>query len=684
MPCHSNSLSVLLGVLSAFIAVGGSSTPSPAVPTGATLQWRDLSYSVAAGVGPNAKQKHILKNIHGSAEPGRLIAIMGPTGSGKTSLLNVLAARTLECSGAHLSGEILVNNQKRDEETFRQHSAYVQQDDVLYAHQTVEETLDMAAQLRLRDASPEQRSKMVQSLIKQLGLVKAKDTEIGNSRVRGVSGGERKRTNLGIELTADPGVLFLDEPTSGLDSFQAEAVVRVLSKLCQEGRTIFMSIHQPSSQVYALFDQLMLLSEGHCVYYGHATEALLYFAKLGHTCPKDFNPADFLLETISIDQRSEAALERSSATVKALVMAAEKRRKTRKLQRSPSRGHTMSVPAVYRMRSLTDIITADEPAAPEAPSLASPVARASMGGGGGMKLGQGGNWFNQYVALYRRCKIEVWRNPTALVIRGLSTLVFAISLAGLYSKADIDEQKAIQDRTGALFFMVVNQAFGMLGPVLSSFDTERQVVMRERMARCYPLSAYFVAKVMSEVPVAVFLPAVFGSIVYPALRLRRSMRRFLAFLLILVLNAFAATSLGLAVSAASPSIQVATSLAPVCMVLMLLLGGFYVNTANIPAAWRWVSQLSFVRWSFAALAINEFQGLDIACPPGVSDCARTGQQVLARLSLEGLSLSDALLGQTGLVLVLNVIAFVGLCYNQPSFQPLTPAQVVIPPPPPSA
>jgi ABC-type multidrug transport system ATPase subunit len=266
-----------------------------------TLSWKDLSYSIHTGAGT---QKHILKNIHGQAEPGRLIAIMGPTGSGKTSLLNLLAARTLSCSGAEMSGEILVNGLKRDEESFRQHSAYVQQDDVLYPLQTVEETLMMAAQLRVKNTTPAMSRKLVDSLIHQLGLTKAKDTNIGSARVRGVSGGERKRTNLGIELTADPEVLFLDEPTSGLDSFQAEAVVRVLSRLCQEGRTIFMSIHQPSSQVYALFDKLMLLSEGQCVYFGEASSAVSYFANLGHKCPSDFNPADFLLETISIDTRS--------------------------------------------------------------------------------------------------------------------------------------------------------------------------------------------------------------------------------------------------------------------------------------------------------------------------------------------------------------------------------------------
>ena len=156
--------------------------------------------------------------------------------------------------------------------------------------------------------------------------------------------------------------------------------------------------------------------------------------------------------------------------------------------------------------------------------------------------------------------------------------------------------------------------------------------------------------------------------------------RFAAFMLILILNACAATSLGLAVSAAAPSIQIAASSAPVCMVLMLLLGGFYVNTANIPDWCRWVSHISFVRWSFAALAINEFRGLAIDCPPRsavTADCARSGDQVLSRLSLEHLSLTHALLGQSALIVALNVLAFLGLHANQPSFQPILP---VTPPP----
>jgi ABC-type multidrug transport system ATPase subunit len=127
--------------------------------------------------------------------------------SGKTTLLNALAGRTLFCNGAELSGEILVNDAPRDEALFRRTSAYVQQDDVLYPYQTVRETLDMAARLRLRSArSSAERTVFVESLMAQLGLTKAAETPIGDDRVRGVSGGERKRTNLGIELIGDPSV----------------------------------------------------------------------------------------------------------------------------------------------------------------------------------------------------------------------------------------------------------------------------------------------------------------------------------------------------------------------------------------------------------------------------------------------------------------------------------------------
>lgn len=250
-------------------------------------------------------------------------------------------------------------------------------------------------------------------------------------------------------------------------------------------------------------------------------------------------------------------------------------------------------------------------------------------------------------------------------------MVFALALAAIYSKKDIDAQKAVQDRTGALFFMTVNQAFAMIGPALGSFSLERGVVVRERMAKCYHLSAYYAAKLASELPIVIGLPCVFGSIVYPALRMHPTLPRFLTFLFVLVLNALAATSLGLLVSAATNSIKAATSLSPVVMVLMLLFGGYYVNAANIPAALRWVTHLSFVKFSFSALCVNEFQGLVIPCDPTAgTDCVRSGDRVLERLSFDGQPLHLIIAGEVVLVFLINLFAFTLLRRNMPRFQPV--------------
>ena len=168
----------------------------------------------------------------------------------------------------------------------------VKKDDVLFNMQTVHETLTIAARFRLpSDMATENKQERVKAIIDELGLYKARDTRIGDAQVRGVSGGERKRCNIGVEMIQDPSLLFLDEPTSGLDSFQALNVVETLKALCEAGCTIVMSIHQPRSSIFALFDQLILLSEGHVVYDGKAgQDAVNYFSRLGCQCPSYFNP----------------------------------------------------------------------------------------------------------------------------------------------------------------------------------------------------------------------------------------------------------------------------------------------------------------------------------------------------------------------------------------------------------
>lgn len=176
---------------------------------------------------------------------------------------------------------------------------------------TVKECLEFAAKLKLPGTDAEKTAR-VNLLIADLKLHKCKDTKIGGPLVKGVSGGERKRTSIGVELITDPSLIFLDEPTTGLDSFTATSVMEILRNLAiDEGRTVISTIHQPNSDIYEMFDRLMLLARGKIIYLNEACHAVDYFSSIGEPCPELSNPADFFMtmmsiESIELDEQSGA------------------------------------------------------------------------------------------------------------------------------------------------------------------------------------------------------------------------------------------------------------------------------------------------------------------------------------------------------------------------------------------
>jgi ABC-type multidrug transport system ATPase subunit len=185
---------------------------------------------------------------------------------------------------------------------------------------TVYETLLLAAQFYLpTHVSDEAKGELVINIITELGLIKAKDTKIGNEKNRGVSGGERKRCNIAVQLISNPAVLFLDEPTSGLDSFQALAVMESMKQMAAHGRLVISVIHQPRSSIYEMFDKLLLLSLGQTMYMGDAREAAAYFAHLGFPPPKLFNPSDYFLDILSPDNRTPTLEQQSASQIDAFA-----------------------------------------------------------------------------------------------------------------------------------------------------------------------------------------------------------------------------------------------------------------------------------------------------------------------------------------------------------------------------
>ncbi|GFZ21464.1 ABC-2 type transporter family protein [Actinidia rufa] len=263
-----------------------------------TLRWSNITCSLSDK--SSKAVRFLLKDLSGEAEPGRLLAIMGPSGSGKTTLLNVLAGQIVASPRLHISGLLEVNGRPISNRSFK--FAYVRQEDLFFSQLTVRETLSLAAELQLQEiSSVEERDEYVNKLLFKIGLVSCADSRVGDAKVRGISGGEKKRLSLACELIASPPVIFADEPTTGrsicskyramglgglglgsLDAFQAEKVMETLRQLAQDGHTVICSIHQPRGSVYAKFDDIVLLTEGALVYAGPAhDEPLAYFSKFG-------------------------------------------------------------------------------------------------------------------------------------------------------------------------------------------------------------------------------------------------------------------------------------------------------------------------------------------------------------------------------------------------------------------
>uniref|UniRef100_A0A0D3FH01 ABC transporter G family member 5 n=1 Tax=Oryza barthii TaxID=65489 RepID=A0A0D3FH01_9ORYZ len=253
--------------------------------------------TTARGGGARAREGALLLDgVSGEAREGEIMAVLGASGAGKTTLIDALADRIQRDS---LRGAVTLNGEPLGGRMLKVISAYVMQDDLLYPMLTVAETLMYSAEFRLpRSLSASKKATRVQELIDQLGLRAAANTIIGDEGRRGVSGGERRRVSIGIDIIHDPIILFLDEPTSGLDSTSAFMVVKVLQGIAKSGSVVIMSIHQPSYRIIGLIDRLMFLSRGRTVYYGPPASLPLFFSEFGHPIPDGQNPVEFALDHV--------------------------------------------------------------------------------------------------------------------------------------------------------------------------------------------------------------------------------------------------------------------------------------------------------------------------------------------------------------------------------------------------
>jgi ABC-type multidrug transport system ATPase subunit len=269
---------------------------------------------------------------------------------------------------------------------------------------TVYETFLIAAHFYLPDdVSLESKKELVENVINELGLAKARDTNIGSEAVRGVSGGERKRANIGVQMITDPAVLFLDEPTSGLDAFQAQAVMESMKSLASNGRLVISVIHQPRSSIFDMFDQLMLLSEGRCVYLGKSSEAASFFNDIGYPCHRFFNPSDFFLDILSPDYRTKELENSTFATILNIS------KKWKEIEHE-------------RNRTTIDELSATHEVLVNVSSIQGSKQKFSL-----KRL------HNNFKLLMWRAYAEQSRNKTVMIAKFVLTLIFGFLLAGIFS-----------------------------------------------------------------------------------------------------------------------------------------------------------------------------------------------------------------------------------------------------------
>ncbi|KAG4908110.1 hypothetical protein JHK84_056635 [Glycine max] len=255
------------------------------------ISFKDLTLTL------KAQNKHILRYVTGKIKPGRITAVMGPSGAGKTTFLSALAGKALGCS---VTGSIFINGRNESIHSFKKITGFVPQDDVVHGNLTVEENLWFSAQCRLSaDLSKPEKVLVVERVIEFLGLQSVRNALVGTVEKRGISGGQRKRVNVGLEMVMEPSLLILDEPTSGLDSASSQLLLRALRREALEGVNICMVVHQPSYALFKMFDDLILLGKGGLtVYHGSAKKVEEYFSGLGINIPERINPPDYFIDIL--------------------------------------------------------------------------------------------------------------------------------------------------------------------------------------------------------------------------------------------------------------------------------------------------------------------------------------------------------------------------------------------------
>ncbi|KAK4716866.1 hypothetical protein R3W88_015204 [Solanum pinnatisectum] len=540
---------------------------------GIYLTWKDLWVTV-----PDKKsgRRAILQGLTGYVQPGEVLAIMGPSGCGKSTLLDTLAGRL--DSNTRQTGEILING-RRQSLAFGT-SAYVTQDDTLMTTLTVQEAIYYSAQLQLPDSmSRSEKRDRAEQTIREMGLQDAMNTRIGGWSVKGLSGGQKRRVSICIEILKRPKLLFLDEPTSGLDSAASYHVMNKIVQLAkQDGRTIVASIHQPSSEVFQLFHNLCLLSSGRIVYFGNISNANEYFALNGFPCPTMRNPSDHYLRTINKD--FDVDIEKGVG------------------------GKTTATEAI-------DILVKSYKTSQGCQQVQRKVSEiCQQSGGEETKKGSQAGFITQCMVLTRRSFVNMYRDLGYYWLRFAIYIALCLCVGTIFHDIGHD-YGSIQARGSMLMFVAAFLTFMAIGG-FPSFVEDMKIFTRERLNGHYGVAAYVVGNTFSSIPYLILISVIPGAIAYYLVGLQKGIDHFAYFSLVLFATMMLVESLMMIVASIVPDFLMGIITGAGIQGVMMLNGGFFRLPNDLPKPfWKYpMYYIAFHKYANQGFYKNEFLGLN--------------------------------------------------------------------------
>ena len=446
-----------------------------------TLKWHDINFRIyddsrrltlterKLSAVPEEKQKFLLKGISGVAKPGEIVAIMGSSGAGKTTLLNALAGRIRIGPNDSLTGTVGVNGKARDDR-WRRTAGYVEQFDLMYGGLTVQETIQFAADFKLPSTlSHGEKRAIVDRIIDLLGLTKCLHSRIGTETKRGISGGEKKRVAIAVELVTFPGLLFLDEPTTGLDSTTALSLIEMLRNVAQKtAMSIVLTIHQPRASILSLFTRIMFMAQGRLIFDGTLQACLDHFEReFGLVCPDRENPADFIMDMLTAKPGDEESIQRVAALQS--KWAEMESRNGRVADEQTSNEQTENVPS--------NALVGDDDA------VVIPISNSDSSNNN-HKLDWPNNRLVEFGLLLKRNFILSSRDHLTILANLGQTIFLCLLLSFVFFQLN-DAFEGVQGRLGLLFLICINVVFTTVVPLLPVFAMDRAILMRERASAMY-------------------------------------------------------------------------------------------------------------------------------------------------------------------------------------------------------